>query len=525
MNDSGCCKKILLTTLNSKYVHTNLALKYLYVTSKDVCDRLTLKEYTINNDDEYIFNDLVQGDYDIICFSCYIWNVEKLRELAENLKKACPDVIIIMGGPEVSYDAPAFLRENPAVDFIVRGEGEYTLRCLLEKLQEGRHDFENIKGLSFRAGTAHFSGNGEVSASARAGIAQTDDADLLVFETVPFPYEFFPCEKDRVIYYESTRGCPYKCAYCISSLEKKMRALPLERVCHDLDRFIYSGVRQVKFIDRTFNWDRERCRQILSYIISRDTGLTNYHFELCGDLIDAELISLLSNARPGLFQFEIGIQSTNQKTLLAINRRNDLELTLENIRRLVSLGNSDVHVDLIAGLPFEDYQTFKKSFNDVYELGAGAFQLGFLKLLKGTEIRRQAEKYDYKFKSKAPYEVISNMFISAKELTRLKQMEYLLDVYYNRGGFANTLAYITRVVAASPFDFFEEFAIFYNLKGYAESSHKKEDMYRILYQYISWKLKDDERIIDEVRYLLEEDMDNTLNPEAVKRFKKRGFEL
>lgn len=502
--------KVLLTTLNSKYVHTNLALKYLYVTSKDVCRRLTLKEYTINNDDEYIFNDLVQGSYDIICFSCYIWNIEKIKELAANLKLACPQIKIIMGGPEVSYDAPAFLRENPAVDFIVRGEGEYTLRCLLMKLQEGKKDFETIKGISFRVGDS---------------IGQTEDADLLVFETVPFPYGYFDCEKDKVIYYESTRGCPYNCAYCISSLEKKMRALPVERVKEDLDCFIYNGVRQVKFIDRTFNWDRDRCYRIMQYIMQHDTGKTNFHFELCGDLVDSELITLLEGARKGLFQFEIGIQSINKKTLLAINRKNDLERTMENIRRLVSLGNIDIHVDLIAGLPFEDYYSFKKSFNLVYDLGADAFQLGFLKLLKGTQIRGQADQYDYKYRKKAPYEVISNMFISAADMTRLKQMEYLLDIYYNRGGFKNTLEYATRVLAKTPFDFFEEFAVFYNLKGYQEASHKKEDMYRILYQYAKWKMRKEPEVAEEICYLLKEDMRDTLNPEAIKRFEKIGWEL
>lgn len=522
--------KVLLTTLNSKYIHSNLALKYLYVAGMDQCPGLYLKEYTINNEDSYVFSELVQGAYNVICFSCYIWNIEKTRELAENLKMANPRLIIACGGPEVSYGTREFLSENPAVDVVMRGEGEFTFHAFCGALQEHKDrllsvgnggeihknrklfldSLSYIKGLSYRVDSEIFENPG---------------GELLIFDSIPFPYRHFPCEEDKIHYYESARGCPYGCTYCISSLDRKVRALPLDRVKEELSYFLYSCVKQVKLIDRTFNWDRERCYQILKFLKDKDNGVTNFHFELCGDLIDRELLQLLSDVRPGLFQFEIGIQSTNPETLRAVNRNDRISLVLENVRQLVSLGTVHTHVDLIAGLPLENYFSFKKSFNDVYELGADTFQLGFLKLLKGTALRDTGSSYGYIYRKKPPYEVISNPFLSSNDIIKLKQIEVLLDLYYNRGGFGRTLDYLIRITAQSPFDFYEEFTEFYRLKGYGGLSHKKEDLYRILYKYALWKGRSSENLCSEVLYLLKEDMKEALNPEAVKRFERRGWEI
>ena len=501
--------KILLTSLNSKYVHSNLALRYLYESCRDICEDLSIKEYTINHDDAYVLNDLILGEYDVVCFSTYIWNVEQHKELAENLRAACPNITIIFGGPEVSFDSVQFLRENPSVDIIVRGEGEYTTRMLLDSLQNGG-GLDKIKGLTIR----------------RSGsIGMTGDTELLLFESIPFPYSSLPIEKDKVCYYESARGCPYRCSYCLSSLDKKMRSLPLERVEKEIETFLYAGVPQVKFLDRSFNWDPDRAYDVFRYIIRHDLGHTQFHFELIASLLNMETLSLLEKAREGLFQFEIGVQSVNRLTLEAVDRENDISETLEKTRRLISLGNCEVHVDLIAGLPFEGYGDFKKSFNAVYELKANAFELGFLKLLHGTKIRNEAAKYGYSFRKRAPYEVISNEFISAADMARLRQIERLLDLYYNRGGFSGSLDYFCRVLAKTPFDFFEEFAFFFNLRGYQDRNHKKEDLYRILMEYARWKTRKDEGLRSEIEFLIEQDLRESMNPEAVRRFMRKGWEL
>lgn len=508
--------KILLTTLNSKYIHSNLAVKYIYSAVMNEKIDLDLKEYTINNDKSYVFGEIVRGDYDAVAFSCYIWNIEETMYLAENLKKSKPEIQIIMGGPEVATDAAAILIENKFVDFIIQGEGEYAFtelcKCFNQIIKgETTPDkcFPKIDGLVYR-----FKGKIYVNKS----------PNNLVMDSIPNPYQYIAPEEDKIIYYESSRGCPRKCSYCLSSIEKSVRAISMERVKADLSYFIIKGVRQVKFIDRTFNYDKTRAYEILKYLIEKDNGITNFHFEICADLVDQKLIELLGIARKGLFQFEIGVQSTNRDALNAVKRSTDVRLVLENINKLVNLGNIEVHSDLIAGLPFESYSSFRTSFNNVYRTGTHKLHLGFLKLLKGTEIRTQEAIYGYVYQRKAPYEIISNKFITAKELVKLHQIESVFDYYYNRGGFKHTLEFATEM-AGGAFEFFEALAEYYYFKGYQHSSHSKEDMYRIMYQYSCTMNKSIENYSENMKACLVKDMEETLNPEAIKKFQKKGFEI
>ena len=441
--------KILLTTLNSKYVHSNLALKYLYASAEKSRNSIDILEFTINNEEDYIFTELLRKSYDVICFSCYIWNVDKTLCLAENLKKARPELKILLGGPEVSFDVIPFMSEHKYIDFIISGEGEAPFSELTETLLADTQEFEKIRGLTYRM---------------EGKIYVNPPAPPLHFESVPFPYLNLVCEDDKVMYYESSRGCPFQCSYCLSSVEHKVRTLSMERVKSDLGYFIYKKVRQVKLIDRTFNWDKRRCFEIMKYLIASDNGETNFHFELCGDLLDEDLLRMLAEARPGLFQFEIGVQSTNESVLRACNRKSDFAKLSENVRRLTDMGNIHIHLDLIAGLPYEDYQSFKKSFNDVYALKGGQLQLGFLKLIKGAPIREQIEEHGYVYRAQAPYEIISSKYISASALIRLKKIENLLELYHNRGGFRRTLDYAVENWAETPFDFYEEMADYFLYK-------------------------------------------------------------
>lgn len=501
--------KILLTTLNSKYVHSNLALKYLFASAEKSNCTIEIQEFTINNEDDHIYIELMRKNYDIICFSCYIWNVERTLYLAENLKKARPNTKILLGGPEVSFDVKSLMSEYKFIDFIIVGEGEGPFSELIGVLASADSEFNKIRGLAYRE-------DGEIHINPAA--------PPLHFESVPFPYLSLVSEDDKILYYESSRGCPYQCSYCLSSIDRKVRALPIERVKSDLSYFIYKRVRQVKFIDRTFNWNMKRCLEIMKYLKLRDNGVTNFHFELCGDLIDDDMMMLLSDARPGLFQFEIGVQSTNEKALRSCNRSSNFQKLAENVKRLMKMGNIHLHLDLIAGLPFEDYLSFRNSFNDVYSLKVHQLQLGFLKLIKGAPIREQIEEHAYVYRSKAPYEVISNKYMSADDLIRLKKIEKLLNLYYNRGGFMRTLAF-AETLAETPFDFFEELADFYYSNGFQLKSHGKEDLYRIFYLYADWKGRSNLRIKEKIKELLFEDMKVTLNPDAIKKFLRKGWEI
>ncbi|MBR5128504.1 MAG: DUF4080 domain-containing protein [Firmicutes bacterium] len=498
--------KILLTTLNSQYVHSNPALKYLYTVTADTPADVDIREFTINNEPNYIYGELVRANYDIVCFSCYIWNIEQTKAIAADLKKARPEIKICLGGPEVSFDAHIFAVENPWVDFILCGEGEYSFYRFIQILCAENSALNKVPGLVYRE---------------EGRIYVNPQMEPLDFNCVPFLYSMLECEEDKVVYYESARGCPFKCGYCLSSIEKSIRPLSLDRVKVDLAYFLYKKVMQVKFIDRTFNYDDRRAYEIFRYLIEHDNGVTNFHFEICADLLNERLLRLLSRARKGLFQFEIGIQSTNPETLAAVNRKENVYPVLYNAEKLIELGNIHIHVDLIAGLPYETYEIFERSFNKVYALGADTFQMGFLKVLKGTQIDECREEFGIVARDKAPYEIISNKWMSAIEMAKLKTIEKMLDIYYNRGGFSNTLNFLMDKLELKPFRLFESIANFYYDNGYQHKNRKKEEQYRILLKFADAS----EINSDEVKCELKKDLEETFNPEEVKRFIKKGWEI
>lgn len=501
--------KILLTTLNSKYVHGCLALRYLYSVVQGAPLDIDMREFTINNERGYIFGEIVRLGYDYVCFSCYIWNIEMIKDLISEIKKARPTTKIILGGPEVSYDTVSFMEENPDVDFIIRGEGEYPFFQLVKNITLGEAEHFHVGNLVYRDGDE---------------IIANDESLLPTFDKIPFPYENLEFEEDKVLYYESSRGCPFKCAYCLSCLDKEIRPLPLDRVRRDLGYFLFKAPKQVKFVDRTFNYDMGRAYAIWEYLIDNDNGKTNFHFELCAELMNDKTLELLSKARKGLFQFEIGIQSANPMSLKAVNRKESIFPILLNTEKLLALGNIHIHVDLIAGLPYEDYQSFGRSFNKVYALGADNLQLGFLKLLRGTPIRENGLEHGYVYRHKAPYEIISNNYMSSTDILKLKMVETVLNLYHNKGGFEKTLPYLIKEVSRTPFGFYQKLADFYYSHGYQHRSHKKEDLYRILMAFAK-SCAENENLEEGTLTLLNEDLENNMNFDAVKKFKKKGWEI
>lgn len=504
--------KVLLTTLNSKYVHSNLALKYLYTVTASEYRNLEVREFTINNDPNYIYTELVRANYDMVCFSCYIWNIEQIKTLAADLKMAKPDTIILLGGPEISFNGAEFMQQNPWADYIICGEGEYSFYRFMEVINDPMKPFETVPGLIYRQGGKIF---------------VNQCIEPMDFNLVPFPYSMLDCEEDKVVYYESSRGCPFGCAYCLSATDKNVRPLAMERVKADLGYFLYKKVMQVKFIDRTFNYDRNRAYEIFKYLIDNDNGVTNFHFEICADLLDEMTLKLLSTARKGLFQMEIGIQSTNPQTLVAVGRKENVYPLLYNTERLVALGNIHTHVDLIAGLPYESYEIFKRSFDKVYALNADAMQLGFLKVLSGTPIAAVKLKYGIVHRNHAPYEVISTEWMSAEELARLKMIENMLDIFYNRGGFANTISYIIEELGRGAFGFYETLADFYYEFGFQNRDRKKDDQYRILYAFAKYTAQriGSPRLEERTLARLMRDAEQNMNPENLKRFLRKGWEI
>lgn len=465
--------RFLLCGINAKYIHSNLAVHSLaayarreHIEGADI----QIREYTINHYVEDILQDLYETQADVFIFSCYIWNISFVRELAPELKKVRPACEIWVGGPEVSYDSARFLLENPAVDLVMRGEGEAVFSQLVRLWMEG-FSLEKLGAIS--------------------GIAvreiDTGFAPLLPMDEVPFVYEDFSAFANKILYYETSRGCPFCCSYCLSSVEEPVRLRSLSLVLGELQRFLDARVPQVKFVDRTFNCDRRRALAIWSYLNEHDNGITNFHFEIAADLLGEEELALFRTMRPGLIQLEIGVQSTHAPTIAAIHRHMDLEKLFSNVDRVHAMGNIHQHLDLIAGLPFETYEQFGHSFDDLYAHAPDQLQLGFLKVLKGTVMEAEAARYDIVYRSRSPYEVLGTRWLSYEEIIRLKGVEALTEMYYNSGQYAATLAYVVPFFA-SPFRFFEAFSSQYRERGYHRVNHSRMEKYEILRTFLREKL-------------------------------------
>ena len=463
--------KILLAACNAKYIHSNLAVYNLKSCSGEYSSRVVVKEYTINQLRDDILKDIYLEQPDVICFSCYIWNISFVRELVPDLKKILPQVEFWAGGPEVSYDAVEFLKKNPAFFGVMVGEGEETFHELAGYYIERKPEtLSEIRGVAFR------------DENKDRDIVHTGWRELMDLSKVPFAYSNLTEFKNRIIYYESSRGCPFSCSYCLSSIDKKLRFRDIELVKKELQFFIDNKVPQVKFVDRTFNCKHDHAMEIWRYITEHDNGITNFHFEISADLLRAEELALMKTMRPGLIQLEIGVQSTNPQTIKAIRRTMDFEKLKRIVEQIHSFGNIHQHLDLIAGLPYEGYDSFHKSFCDVYALRPEQFQLGFLKVLKGSYMMEMTGEYQILYKDREPYEVLSTAWLTYGEILRLKMVESMVEVYYNSGQFKNTLVFLEKYFD-DPFRMYEALGRFYEKKGYSEISHSRMRRYEILMEF------------------------------------------
>ena len=460
--------KILLAACNAKYIHSNLAVYDLKAYSSDYDEHVILREYTINQPKDEILKDIYSSGADVVCFSCYIWNISFVRELIRDLVKILPKTAFWAGGPEVSYDAEKFLTEMPEMTGVMVGEGEKTFHDLLEFYIDGKDSLEEISGIAYRTGDK---------------IIHNGWRELMDLSAIPFVYEHLEKFENRIIYYESSRGCPFSCSYCLSSIDKKLRFRDLELVKKELQFSLDHRVPQVKFVDRTFNCKHEHAMTIWKYILEHDNGVTNFHFEISADLLREEEMELMSQMRPGLIQLEIGVQSTNPETIRAIHRHMDLKKLEHCVNRVHSFRNIHQHLDLIAGLPYEDYDIFHQSFNDVYQMKPDQLQLGFLKVLKGSLMQKEAEGYGIVYKEKEPYEVLSTNWLTYGEVLKLKMVESMVEVYYNSGQFWHTLEYLVPL-EKDAFTFYEKLGSFYEKKGYSEISHSRMRRYEILLEYL-----------------------------------------
>ena len=460
--------KILLAACNAKYIHSNLAVYDLKAYSSDYDKEVLLREYTINQPKDEILKDIYGSGADVVCFSCYIWNISFVRELIRDLAKILPETAFWAGGPEVSYDAEKFLTEMPEMTGVLVGEGEKTFHDLLEYYIDGKGSLGEIRGIAYRDGEE---------------IRHNGWRELMNLSEIPFVYQHLEEFENRIIYYESSRGCPFSCSYCLSSIDKKLRFRDLELVKKELQFFLDHKVPQVKFVDRTFNCKHEHAMAIWKYILEHDNGVTNFHFEVSADLLRDEEMDLMAKMRPGLIQLEIGVQSTNPETIRAIHRHMDLDKLKRCVDRVHSFRNIHLHLDLIAGLPYEDYDTFHRSFNDVYQMKPDQLQLGFLKVLKGSLMQGEAEKYGIVHKEKEPYEVLSTNWLPYGDVLKLKAVESMVEVYYNSGQFQHTLEYLVPL-AKDAFTFYESLGAFYEKKGYSEISHSRMRRYEILLEYL-----------------------------------------
>lgn len=482
--------KFLLAALNAKYIHSNPGIYSLkaytqaWLKEPELSDgslQIEIGEYTINNQIDEILSDIYRRKPDAVGFSCYIWNISYILELVRDLPKVLPDVEIWLGGPEVSYDAARILEEEPDVFGIMMGEGEETfkkvIRCYLNR-QRGRQDwdrntFPETEGTAIRGKDSR-----PVVNPLKNGV------DL---NTIPFLYQDMDGFENRFVYYESSRGCPFSCSYCLSSVDKSVRFRDTDLVLKELEFFLQKRVPQVKFVDRTFNCRRDHSFRIWEYLIEHDNGVTNFHFEISADLLNQDELQLMSHMRPGLIQLEIGVQSTNENTIREIRRSMDLSILRKNVEIINSYGTIHQHLDLIAGLPFEDYASFRRSFNQVYDMKPEQLQLGFLKVLKGSYMSQKADDYEIRYKEKPPYEVLSTRWLTYGEVLKLKRLEEMLEVYGNSGQFQATMEEFCREFN-TPFDMFEALAEYYDKQELSKVSHSRMARYEILERFISLRI-------------------------------------
>lgn len=461
--------KILLAACNAKYIHSNLAVYDLQAYASDYADHIVLKEYTINQQKDDIMRDIYLEHPDVVCVSCYIWNLSFVKELMADLIKILPGADFWAGGPEVSYDAEKFLTENSEFKGVMVGEGEETFKELAGYyVEKNPQDLKNMTGICYRDGDQ---------------IIHNGWRQIMDLSSIPFIYKDLSEFKNRIIYYESSRGCPFSCSYCLSSIDKKLRFRDTETVKKELQFFIDNKVPQVKFVDRTFNCKHDHAMAIWKYINEHDNGVTNFHFEISADLLREEELQEMSTMRPGLIQLEIGVQSTNPDTIKAIHRTMDFEKLKGIVDRIHSFGNIHQHLDLIAGLPYEDYDSFRHSFNDVYALKPQQFQLGFLKVLKGSHMMEMCKEYGIVYKTQEPYEVLSTKWLDYDHVLKLKTVENMVEVYYNSGQFQNTLEYLEKFFPDA-FSIYERLGSFYMEKGYGDVSHTRMRRYEILLEFL-----------------------------------------
>ena len=475
--------KVLLAAINAKYIHSNLGIYSLKTYGEKMLKEwglaeqaeISLAEYTINHQMEQILQDIYKRKPDVIGFSCYIWNISYVKVILADIKKVLPDVKIWAGGPEVSYHGEAFLKEEPAVDLVMMGEGEITFAHFLKALLEGE-DLKQVPGLMVRNADGTFT--------------DTGFRQVMDMSQIPFPYAFMDMKEleHRIIYYESSRGCPFSCAYCLSSIDKKLRFRSLDLVLPELEWFLQAKVPQVKFVDRTFNCKKSHAMAIWQYIRDHDNGVTNFHFEIAADLLDKDELDLLSTMRPGLVQLEIGVQSTNEKTLETIRRKTDIEEIRQITATINSWHNIHQHLDLIAGLPWEDLESFKKSFNDVYEMEPEQLQLGFLKVLKGSYMEELIPDCDLLYSAAPPYEVLCTKWLSYGDVLELKDIEEMTEVHYNSRQFTCTLKELEKEFD-TPYEMFSFMAGYYNKNHLFGISHSRIARYEILWKIIQERLE------------------------------------
>ena len=462
-------KKILLTAINAKYIHSNLAVYSLKAYAQSCLEKqakagqeeikIEIAEYTINQQIDEILRDIYKKKPDMLCFSCYIWNINYVEELIREIAKILPETEIWAGGPEVSYDAKHFLEKFPEVKGVMKGEGEETFAEVINA-----SELATVRGITYREGEQ---------------IVENPWREIMDLNKVPFVYQDMTNFANKIIYYESSRGCPFSCSYCLSSVDKKLRFRDTELVKKELQFFIDHEVPQVKFVDRTFNCSHKHAMEIWRYVAEHDKGITNFHFEVSADLLNEEEIAFIQSMRPGLIQLEIGVQSTNPDTIKEIRRTMKFDKLAEIVKAIKKPGNIHQHLDLIAGLPYEDLESFRKSFDDVYELKPEQLQLGFLKVLKGSFMEENQKEYELVFRDKPPYEVLSTKWLTYPDVLLLKGVEEMVEVYYNTSQFTHTLAELEQEYD-SYFELFQKLAEYYEENAFDKVSHARAARYEIL---------------------------------------------